>query len=608
MPLYADIFFIAVILLLLLLRFVISVKHPYLDTAMITVSILATIPVGVSAFKALRNKKIGVDLLASLALIFSFAAQEWNSAAFVTLMLAFARMVSRWGGERADRALESLVKLRPTHARIKKDGNIIKVPVDQVALGDHVVIALGESVPVDGVVVEGHGLLDQASLTGESLPVERGVGDTVMSSTILVEGSFVIEAKAVGSETSIEKIIRMVEQSQEEKAPIETMADRFATYYIVGMLFVSMAIYLFTQNTGLVLSVLLVVCADEIAVGIPLTFLMAIGRAAKKGVIIKKTAFLEGLNNVKTLIVDKTGTITKGKLSVAGFTFSKDVSEDNFFSNSFTASEVSNHPASIAIAKFLRGKARNESPESYEEISGKGIIVKGREGTIYLGRKRFFDEKGISYTDLQREIEESERDGYNVTLVGNNNKAYGFFKIADEIKGNIKKSIEKLYELGVKEVVMLTGDNEVIAEKIANEAGITKVRANLLPEGKVAFIKALIEKNKNGVVFVGDGTNDAASLKLTQIGIVMGITGSDVAVEAADVVLMHDDFSKIPEMISLSHRVINIARGNFVIWAMVNVVGLYFVFTGVFTPSSAAAYNFLTDFIPLFNAMRVLRF
>ncbi len=610
LPLWLDVIFISLTTALLIVRygnfFEVETVNPYL----IVVSIIANIPVLIATIRSLYEKRISADLLATIALLFSFLAREWASAAFITLMLAFARLLHTWSDAKARRALDHLAKLRPEFARVKHGESISKIPINKVKPGDTVVVLLGEAIPVDGKVIKGDSLVDQSSITGESVPVYKRAGDKIISGSILIQGSLEILAQKIGRHSTVEKIIRLVEESGNKKTHIVGIADKLAGYYIAGAFFLSIVVYSLTGDLKLVLSILLVVCADEIAVAIPLTFLIAVAVSAKRGVIIKGVNFLEGFSRLKTLIVDKTGTLTKGRLSVAGCFIDKGVSPKTFFEAAAATANISTHPSARAIEVYVSPRAKPKTFAFFQEKMGKGVIGKMHGDTYVLGRKSFLEEMKVNISsDLRLRMNEAEMLGYNITYISKNKEALGFFIVADELKNNIKKNIEDLQSLGVRDVVMLTGDNTMVAHRIALEAGVTEVRANLLPEEKVKEVERILRKYPQDIVgVVGDGVNDAASLKRAPIGIVMGGIGSDVSIEAADVVLMHDDFSKIPETMRLSSFVMNIAKQNFIWWIVINSVGLYLVFTHVLEPTGAAAFNFLTDFIPLSNALRVLRF
>ena len=574
---------------------------------LIVLSCAATIPVAWSAVRALRERKITVDLLASVALVVSMLSREWASAAFINLMLTCARIFDAYTEVRAKRAIQSLLKLRPERVRVKRNGAIVEEAVSSVVVGDEIIVELGERVPVDGSVLAGQAQLDQSSLTGESLPVEKGVGNEVLSSTLVASGSLVIRAEKVGEDTTFEKVVQLVAAAQQEKAGIQTTADRFAGWYIAGMFALAVGVFLVARDMHLVLSVLLVTCADDIAVAIPMAFSAGIAVAARHGIIFKGGSFLEGLTRVRTLIVDKTGTITKGNLHVERVLIFGKHAETEVVSTAASAGFFSAHPVARAVVRFAEErKIAFEKTETFEEHSGKGThaIVSGIK--FLCGKISFLREEGVDISaETERRIDEIRNESAGSVLpVARGGECIGCIVLEDEVRGEAKRAIEQLRTMGVTRTIMLTGDNERVAERVCKKAGIDEFHANLLPEDKLKYVRLCVGK-KGKVAMVGDGVNDAASLSLADIGVAMGAAGTDAAIEAADVALMRDDFSKLPEAMALGKRVVRICKQNFWMWGSVNVVGLILVFGNVIGPEGAAAYNFLTDFLPIANAMRV---
>jgi len=579
------------------------------DVALGILAGIATVPVLRSAISALYEKRITVDLLASVALSVSVLNREWASAAFIGLMLASARIFDAYTENRARNAIRSLMKLRPERVRVRRAGAVIEEPVSAVHEGDLVVIGVGERIPVDGIAIEGEGQVDQSSLTGESLPIDRKVGDRMLSSTLAVSGAFVVRAERVGKDTAFEKLIRLVEESQDSKAGIETSADRFAGWYISASLLVTVLLYTFTRDLDLVLSVLLVTCADDIAVALPMAFLVAIGNAAKRGIIVKGGSYLEGLTKVRTVVVDKTGTLTRGRLRVSDVIVFDGRTEEDLVMLAAGASSVSTHPVSRAVVRYAKKKGipSGEISDSGES-SGKGTYAMSGGNRIVCGKLPFLEEEGVSVSDGERKrLADIAQDGAGSVLpVSYDGRLVGVILLADEIRPEAKGSITRLRELGVRNIVMLTGDNEKVARNVAHALGITEYHANLLPEDKLEHLKEYIARGDGKVAMVGDGVNDAASLAIADVGIAMGVIGSDAAIEAADVALMKDDFSKIPEAIEIGRSVEKISGQDFLIWGAVNLIGLALVFGRILGPEGAAAYNFLTDFLPLANSMRLL--
>lgn len=576
------------------------------ETALILVSIVATIPVLISAARALKNKKISVDLLASIALVASLLTKEWASATFINLMLTSARIFSEYTENRARRAIQGLLKMRPQKIKVKRGNSILEVPVDEIKIGELVVIESGERIPVDGVVMEGAASIDQSSLTGESIPIAKSKGDDVFSSTLNVSGSLIVKAVKIGKDTTLEKIINLVEESQKGKPEIKTRADTFATWYIIIMVLGSGIVYLFSQDIYLLLALLLVACADDIAVAVPMAFLSAIGYAARRGVIVKGGHFLEGLSDVKTIIVDKTGTITKGKLKVQGIKVFSGYKEKDLLRFAAMTEFLSEHPVAKAVMEYVKvKKTKFAKPKKFEELPGRGTFATYRNKKILSGNLNFFKESGVKISKMAlKELNKSQDDGFNVTLIGCDKNLVGFIASADEIRPKAKETINKLKKLGIEKWVMLTGDNERVAERVAREVDIPNFHANLLPEDKLKYIKRYLNPQYK-TAMIGDGVNDAAALALADIGIAMGAIGSDAAIEAADIALMKDDIGEIPEMVEVSRYTLKVANQDFWIWGIVNVIGLILVFGKFIGPQGAAAYNFVTDFFPLLNSLRL---
>ena len=580
---------------------------------LILVALIATLPVVWNAVKALKKRQIGIELLASIALIFSFLAKEYASAVFINLMLTSARILGAYTENRSRRAIQNLFKLKPEKARIRVNNEVLEVAIDKIRKGDLVVVELGDRIPIDGNVMEGEAEVDQSSLTGESLPVDKKIGDQVYSSTVVISGNLIIKAEKIGEETTLEKIIQLVEEAARHKPGITTSVEIFTSWYVILMLIGSGILYFISRDLSLVLAVVLVVCADDIAVAVPLAFIASIGHAAKKGVIIKGGDFLEGINKAKVLIVDKTGTLTRGKLKVENFFVFNDWKSNDVLQFAGAASLLSSHPSAKAILKYAEeNNIKPQQSDNFEEKSGKGaeIMVKGKK--IVTGKMSFFEELGIKMSDYQkRDIEREKDKGLNTTLIGYDGSLIGFFTLTDEIRPNVKNILSELKDLGIEKIIMLTGDNEKIAKNIAEKVGITEYHANLLPEDKLKYLKKYLSKNYK-VMAIGDGVNDAALLNAADISIAMGGIGADVTIESGDIVLMQDNLSQVPETIRLARYTARVSKQNFVIWGITNGVGLYLVFSGfvpvIILPTFAAAYNFLTDFVPILNSTRLFNF
>ena len=582
-------------------------KNPIIESLLFLVSATGSIQVVISAFKSLLKKKISVDLLASVALLVSLLNGEWVSAAFINLMLASARILALYTDARATNAINSLLKFRPEKVRVSRNGTVEMIKIEDVRLEDTVIINPGELVPIDGTVTKGQTTVDQSSLTGESLPSEKEVGSQVFSSTMNISGLIKVKTEKIGKDTTLEKIIALIEKSQKGKAKIYTLGEKFSTIYIFLSIVVSVLLYLLTGRLELVLSVLLVVCADDIAVAVPLAFLASIGRAARQGVIVKGGNYLEQIAKAKVIFLDKTGTITKGKLVVDGI-FSE-IPKNEFQDILSNIAYFSSHPVSKAISEYLT-KENKKIPDmpKLEEFAGRGVAVEIDNEKIFYGKKRFLEEQKIV---LPKEVKEKiiceENNGQATVIVASQNKFYGFVSLSDEIRPEVKESIIKLKELGIEKIVMLTGDNEASAKKVASAIMLDDFKANLMPEDKVKYLENSQYRGK-GLIMIGDGVNDSASLALADVGIAMGKIGSDSAIESSDITLMRDDFREIPKIIELAKETMKVSRQDFYIWGFSNIVGLTLVFMGFIGPIGASAYNFLTDFLPLGNSLKLFRY
>ncbi|MES2014556.1 MAG: cation-translocating P-type ATPase [Patescibacteria group bacterium] len=575
----------------------------------IVIALLGTAPVLVSAARSIFARDwASMDLLASVALLFSLISHEWASSAFIALMLSAARLLTVFTESRTEKNIESLLKLRPESAKVERGEKMVVVPVEDLVVGDIVIVDIGERIPVDGSVISGEAAVDESSLTGESLPVDKVAGAKTFSSTLVASGNLRIKTEKVGKDTTLEKIIVLVKSSREQHSKIYTLAERFGRAYLILIFISAIALFVFTRNVQLVLAVVLVVCADDVAIAVPLAYLNAIGSAAKRGVIVKGSSHLEALGRATTFVFDKTGTLTKGNLKVTGVYCAEECSEEEVLRYSSIASQGSKHPLSRAIMEYAKEKGIADiAPDASRSIGGKGIVATYKDSHIIVGRMTFLESEGIVIS--KEVLDEAGRlgdQGQSVSLTARNGHVIGIVALADEIKDEAKPALQALRELGAKRLIMLTGDNAHVAEVVARELGMDEWHGGLLPEDKVLRLQEL--RKSGEVVMVGDGVNDAAALATATVGIAMGAIGYDTAIESAAIVLMRDDLGEIPETMKLARFVHEISLQDFWIWGGTNVFGLLLVFTGFIGPTGAAAYNFVSDFFPLANSLRTRRF
>lgn len=577
------------------------------DTLMI-LSVLGLLPVAISAVRSLIKREISVDLLASIALIFSIISTEWFSAGFITLMLAFARIFDLVTMAKTKSIIQSLMKYHVESVRLMVGETIKDVHIKEVKSGDLVIVDAGDKMPVDGIVISGNASVDESSLTGESELVSKKEGDKVFTSTINQSGSLIVKVTKIGADTTLSKIIALVEEASRKKSKAERLAGTFTKWYIVSVLFVSIALYLLGIAPQFILSILLVVCADDVAVAVPLSFTAAISGLAKRGVIVKGSSALEQVSRLKYVLTDKTGTLTKGKPKVVGIRAFGEIDESKVAEYFGMGAVMSNHAVSKAIINYLReNRLKIHNPHTSEEISGQGIAFSHEKDQLYLGRLSFMEKEKIVISEKVKEAVIQEKDaGRGTALLAFNGKIIGLMSYVDELRPRMKEIVDETKVLGVKEWHMLTGDNEKVAKVVSGELGLSHPHANMTPESKVDFVRKFQNQKRHGeiVAYIGDGVNDAASLALADVSIAMGGIGSDVAIEAADITIMHDHLNRLPQIIRTGKNVRRIMFQCFGTWTVTNIVGLALVLTGVIGPVGAAAYNFLTDFVPILNALR----
>jgi len=599
-------FLIAVLFATLIVNFIKIFPKDVVSGVTVLVSAIGIMPVIWRAFAALFEKRITIDLLASIAVIATFLHGDYVSAVFINLMLAFAELFSLITQRRTQDIISHLLKLRPSVVKIQSGDKVTDIPLESVKVGDLVILQSGDRVPVDGTVVSGTASLNQATLTGESALVDKAVGNEVYSATLVEAGSLTMKAEKVGNDTTLAKMISLIDEASRAKTKTETIANRFSVWYILGTLLLSLVVYLLTKNLTMVLGLLLVTCADDIAVAIPLGFTVAISKAARHGILIKGATVMEKLRGIKVFVTDKTGTLTRGITSVTGVVTFGGTDEQKLLEAAGICAAGSKHPVAQAIKKYLKErKAAIISPDEVHEKPGFGLSAKKNGHVYFQGKATYLVEEGVSIsTEEDIQIKEFQKKGESVTVFAIDGKLAGLISFEDQIRPHAKNVIAETKELGVKSWYMLTGDNEFVAERVGKLVGVDKYFSNLKPEDKLEKLKEF-KKESGMIAMVGDGVNDAPALALADVSFAMGVIGSDAAIETADIALMHDDLKRISEAMLLSKETLRIVKQNFAIWALSNVVGLSLVFSGVIGPVGASAYNFLTDFLPIMNVFQI---
>jgi Cd2+/Zn2+-exporting ATPase len=605
LPIYFDIGLVGATAVGLILHY--FFRRSFTEDILVILTIAGLVPVIVSAARALLKHELTIDLLAAVALVFALISREWFSAAFINLMLSSARLFSHWTEAKAKSIITHLLKYRPQKVRVRRGERIAEEPLSQVKVGDLVMVESGDRIPVDGEVISGEAMINESSLTGESELVSKKKEDKVLTSTLCESGSLQVKTDKIGEDTTLSRIIALVEEASRKRAKTERIASKFTQWYILAAIVFTVSMYFFGAAPRLILSVLLVVCADDIAVAVPLGFTSAIAHAARRGVVIKGSNAIENLSRLKYFVTDKTGTLTYGRPKVIDCKGFNNFDSREALQRFAIGASSSRHSVARAILTLAKEKGiMVHAPDEFEESPGEGIIFVHNGECAICGRLEFLEKNNVEVpTEVVQMVREEKNAGRGVVLLGVEKKIAGLISYQDELRHESAEVIKETIALGVHEWHMLTGDNEKVAAEAAKKLGVTDYHANMTPEGKVTFVEFLKKKKRGVIGMLGDGVNDAASLALVDVSIAMGAGGTDAAIEAADISLMHDNLRRVPEMIRLSQKTMLVMRENFGIWTATNGVGLFLVFFGVLGPVGAATYNFVTDFFPIMNALRL---
>jgi heavy metal translocating P-type ATPase len=557
----------------------------------------------------LETRRITAGLLVTIALFGSAYVGEYLAAAVVAFMMIGGEFLEDVTLEKTRNAVRELIKLSPEHTTVWRDGDWVEVHIEQVKPGDRVLVRQGERIPVDGTVLSGHAAVNQASLTGESMPVDKGPGDDGFVGTIVESGALELRTEKVGQDTALGKIIQVVYQAQESKGETQRVADRFAQHFTPVILALAVVVWFATRDLMRVMAVLVIACPCALVLATPTAVVAAVGNAAKRGVMVKGGAVLELAGRVSTVLLDKTGTLTKGKPEVTDVTAFGAATETEVLILAAAAEERSEHP----IAREIVRKARDErlqwpSASDIRQLPGIGVeaTVEGR--SIQIGNERMLDmitsrsEQGLAY------LAQQQAAGRTAIVVAVDGEAVGGISLMDTLRQEAASAIASLRQAGIKDIVMLTGDNPAAAAAVARSAGVDAVRSQLLPVDKMNVVSQLKSEGRV-VAMVGDGVNDAPALMLADVGIAMGAAGTDVAIESAGIALMGDDLGMLSEVFGLSRRTLGIIRQN--IWGfavVVNIVGIALASSGLLTPIGAAiAHNAASVFVVL-NSARLLTY
>lgn len=570
------------------------------------------------AVSALLRFRPDMHLLMAVAVIGASLIGEWFEAAAVTFLFGVAQLLESWSVERARKAIRSLMELSPTKALYKVDNEqeFKEAIADEVPIGATVLVKPGEKIPLDGTILKGATNINEAPITGESMPVSKDISDSVFAGTINGDSAFEFRVTKKANDTTLSRIIRMVEEAQSRRAPSEQWVEKFARYYTPSMMILALlvacipplffgAIWGESIYRGLVL--LVIACPCALVISTPVSIVSGLSSAAKAGVLIKGGVFLEKAAHIKALALDKTGTLTQGHPEVQMVVPFNDHSSEELLSIAASLEASSEHPLARAIL-------RRAKDESIQYVPAEGFsILKGRgaqgfiDGSLFwIGSHRFLHEKSLETEEIHNQALKFQDAGQTVVVIGNEQHVCGLISIADSIRLDAAKSIADLKQIGIEEIIMLTGDNEGTAKAISALSGVDSFKAELLPEDKVTAITELVSEYQN-VAMIGDGVNDAPALAVASLGIAMGAAGTDAAIETADIALMSDELSKLPWLIKHSRRTLGVIKQNIIFSLGIKLIFLVLTFLGMATLWMAIAADAGASLLVVFNGLRLLQ-
>ncbi len=577
---------------------------PWLAAAAV---LLGGYPIFRNVFRSLRNRAVTSHALMTLGIAGALAIGQYAAAAVIVFFMRFADYLEGATTERARRAIKQLLDVAPATARVERDGTDVEIPADQVRRGEIVLVRPGERIPVDGVVVDGHASVNQAPLTGESMPVERSAGEQVLAATICERGALRIRTERVGRDTTFGQVIRFVEQAEAAKAPVQRFADRFTAYYIPVVLAVALGTYLLSGNAVAAVATVLVSCSCAIAMATPVTVLAAVGNAAKRGIVVKGGRYLEALAKVDTVVMDKTGTVTVGRPEVTEIRPLSSAPEDELLALAASLERRSEHPLAAGIVRAA-GPRRTlpPGPEDFAVYPGEGVTAQMNGSLVACGTERLMTRLGVPvFESVQAQIAAVAGEGKSVVLVARAGDLVGMIALADTVRPEIPAALDSLRRMGLRRLLLLSGDRREVAEAVAKRLGVD-FEAEMLPADKIRTIRRL-QQEGHIVAMVGDGINDAPALAQADVGIAMGAAGTDAAIEAAHVALMADDWTVVPHAVALGRRAFRTIKQNLWFTAAYNVLGMGLAATGWLPPIAAAAAQTLPDVGVMLNSARLLR-
>ena len=574
-------------------------KVPYwLGVSMVA---LSGWPVLLNVLRAALKGRVTAHTLMTLGMLAALVVGEWATAAVVVFFMRVGDYAEKFTTASARGAVKDLMRMAPQTARVEIDGEEREVAVEQVRAGTVIVVRPGEKVPVDGEVIAGHGTIDQAAITGESMPVEVGGGAQVFAATLVQYGSIKVRAQRVGAETTFGRVVKMVEEAETNRSHVQQFADRFSGWFLPIVAVIALLTFVVRRDPMATAAVLVVACSCSIALATPIAMLASVGASARRGLLIKGGKYLESLAKADVLLIDKTGTLTLGRPRITDIMPLNDMSEDAILAAAASVERYSEHP----LAEAVRGAARERGlqpsePMEFAAVPGMGVRARIPGGLFTVGNRAM-----VAAAGPLADAERLEREGKTLLFVARDGQLVGILAAADVLRPEVPQAIAGLRRLGLQRIELLTGDHETTAANLAGRIDVP-YRAQLLPEDKIAVVKEYQAQGYQ-VVMVGDGVNDAPALAQADVGIAMGAAGADVAIEAAHIALMREDWGLVPEVFRVARRTMRVVKSNLILTGIYNAVGLTLAAFGFLPPILAAAAQSLPDLGILTNSARLLR-
>lgn len=577
------------------------------DVTLMAASVIGVLPIAISAFQALKVKVISIDLLVTIAVLGAFIIKAYEESAIVTFLFLFGAYLEQRTLNKTRSAIKALTEMAPETALKKMDdGEFLEVGIDDVEVTDILLVKTGAKVPVDGIVLSGSAYINEASITGEAVSVKKVVDSKVFAGTILDNGTIQIVAQKVGEDTTFGKIIELVEEAQDSKSEAEKFIDRFATWYTPFVLVLALIVWVITQDVALAITILVLGCPGALVIGVPVSNVAGIGNGARHGVLLKGSEVIGNFSKVDTIVFDKTGTLTIGH-PVLRYEAYFELDKIEIIPYIYSIEKQSDHPLAKAITGHIKD-AKTLHIDHTDVIKGGGIVASIHKKRVLVGNLVLMKDNGIEIkSDIMDEINRLEHEGHSIVLTAIDEKLVSLMGIRDEVRPNLVKDLKRIKKMGVKNLIVLSGDNQGSVDIVAKELGLSKAVGNMLPEDKANYIKKLMSEG-HMIAFVGDGVNDSPSIALAHIGIAMG-GGTDVAIETSDVVLMNDNINKLPHALGLAKATKHNMIQNILIAIGVVVVLLVSLFWGEWVNMSIGMLvHEASILVVILNAMRLLRY